>query len=135
MGHYEEYTPRQAEIVKDLLQLGQARPNYDREMARRLRASADEQLAPISERLAEGSKPRIVVTKHRLSQVHHCEGHMKAEDSRDFQWTLMNVRGRVVHRAMEGLIMSRYTRTPLELAETSVVVVASAAAPAAARAA
>jgi hypothetical protein len=105
MDQNEEYTPRQAEIAENVLRLGQARPTYDREMARRLRASADEQLEPISQRLAEASKPRIAVTKHRLSQVHHCEGYMKAEDDREFQWTLANVRGRVIHRAIEGLIM------------------------------
>jgi hypothetical protein len=46
---------------------------------------------------------------------------MKAEDEREFQWTLANVRGRVIHRAIEGLIMSGYRRTALELAESSIV--------------
>ncbi len=111
-------TPRQEEIREELLQLGRVRPTPDRELGRRFRERMRRELTDLSASLPDGH--RVFVSKHRLAQVHHCEGLLRAQLDQDFSWNLANVRGRVTHRAIEGLIISRYRRRPLQLAQAAI---------------
>lgn len=111
-------TPRQEEIREELLSLGEHRPTPDRDLGRRLRQRIGDQLAAVSTDIPDGRT--VFVGKHRLAQVHHCEGFLRASFGQDFAWNLANVRGRVAHRAIEGLIMSGYRRRPLQLAVAAI---------------
>jgi hypothetical protein len=112
-----ELTPRQEEIRSELLLVGQERPAPDRALGRSMRERARLELAAVSAGLPVGHK--VLANKHRLSQAHTCPGYLRASDG-DFAWTVKNVRGRVVHRAIEGLIMSAYRRPPLALAQAAI---------------
>ena len=112
-----DLTPRQEEIGSELLLLGEERPAPDRALGRALRERARVELSVVSAGLPMGHK--VLANKHRLSQAHTCPGYLRASDG-DFAWTVKNVRGRVVHRAIEGLIMSGYRRPPLALAQAAI---------------
>jgi hypothetical protein len=86
-------------------------------VGRELRQRAHEELGALSGPLDPDSW--IAVNKHRLSQAHTCVGYLRAR-SGDFAWSVANVRGKVLHRAMEGLIMSAYRSSPLELAQAAI---------------
>ena len=45
---------------------------------------------------------------------------LQAKEGEEFAWAPANVRGRVIHRAMESLIVSAYRRLPLEVAQAAV---------------
>jgi hypothetical protein len=109
-----ELNPQQRDVRDELLLYGQPRPTPDRALGGALRHRAIEELTA----LADGLDPSdwIRVDKHRLSQAHTCTGYLRARSTEDFTWSVANVRGKVLHRALEGLIMSAYRRAPLELA-------------------
>jgi len=113
-----ELNPQQRDVRDELLLYRQPRPTPDRELGRALRQRAIDELTA----LAAGLDPTdwIRVDKHRLSQAHTCTGYLRARSSEEFGWTVANVRGKVLHRALEGLIMSAYRRTPLELAHAAI---------------
>lgn len=113
-----ELNPQQRDVRDELLLYGQSRPTPDRELGRTLRHRAIEELTA----LATGLDPAdwIRVDKHRLSQAHTCTGYLRARSTEDFTWSIANVRGKVLHRALEGLIMSAYRRAPLELAHAAI---------------
>jgi hypothetical protein len=113
-----ELNPQQREVRDELLLYGQPRPAPDRALGRMLRARAIDELA----QLADGLDPNdwIRVDKHRLSQAHTCTGYLRARSTEEFSWSVANVRGKVLHRALEGLIMSAYRRAPLELAHAAI---------------
>ena len=112
-----ELTPRQEEVRSELLLVGEERPAPDRGLGRSLRERARLELGAVSAELPMGHN--VVANKHRLSQAHTCPGYLRASDG-DFAWTVKNVRGRVVHRAIEGLIVSGYRRPPLVLAQAAI---------------
>lgn len=113
-----ELNPQQRDVRDELLLYGQPRPTPDRALGRALRHRAIEELTA----LADGLDPSdwIRVDKHRLSQAHTCTGYLRARSTEDFTWSVANVRGKVLHRALEGLIMSAYRRAPLELAGAAI---------------
>jgi hypothetical protein len=113
-----ELNPQQRDVRDELLLYGQERPTPDRELGRVLRQRAIEELTG----LVHGLDPAewIRVDKHRLSQAHTCTGYLRARSTEDFTWSVANVRGKVLHRALEGLIMSAYRRAPLELAHAAI---------------
>jgi len=113
-----ELNPQQRDVRDELLLYGQARPTPDQELGRRLRQRAIDELTA----LANGvdAADWIRVDKHRLSQAHTCTGYLRARSSEEFGWSVANVRGKVLHRALEGLIMSAYRRAPLELAHAAI---------------
>ena len=113
-----ELNPRQREVRDELLLYGQARPTPDRELGRTLRERAIHELTALADDLGPGEWIRV--DKHRLSQAHTCTGYLRARSSEEFRWSVANVRGRVLHRALEGLIMSAYRRAPLELAHAAI---------------
>ncbi len=110
--------PRQREVRDDLLLYGHERPTVDREATQTLRRRLVDELTALAAGV-DGSD-WIRVDKHRLSQAHTCAGYLRARSSEEFGWSVANVRGKVLHRALEGLIMSAYRRTPLELAHSAI---------------
>ena len=118
-----ELNPQQRDVRDELLLYGQPRPTPDRDLGRTLRQRAISELTA----LADGLDPSqwIRVDKHRLSQAHTCTGYLRARSSEEFGWSVANVRGKVLHRALEGLIMSAYRRSPLELAHAAIDELAS----------
>lgn len=63
-----------------------------------VRARLHDGLAPLAESLNPADP--LWVSKGRLSSVHGCEAHHLAADG-TFAWTLANVRGTVLHKAVE----------------------------------
>jgi hypothetical protein len=108
-----ELNPRQREIYDELLLVGQQRPSADRTIAERLRARAGEELGHIA------GEERLSVNKHKLGWASTCPGYLRAKEDEDFEWRPANVRGKVIHRAMESLILSAYRRLPLEVAQAA----------------
>jgi hypothetical protein len=113
-----ELNPQQRDVRDELLLYGQPRPTPDRGLGQALRQRAIGELST----LATGLDPSewVRVDKHRLSQAHTCTGYLRARSAEDFGWSVANVRGKVLHRALEGLIMSAYRRAPLELAHAAI---------------
>jgi len=113
-----ELNPQQRDVRDELLLYGQDRPTPGRELGRTLRQRVIEELTA----LGHGLDPAewIRVDKHRLSQAHTCTGYLRARSTEDFNWSVANVRGKVLHRGLEGLIMSAYRRAPLELAHAAI---------------
>jgi hypothetical protein len=109
-----ELNPRQREIRDELLLVGQQRPPADRSIARQLRDRALHELTAIT------GEQRLTVNKHKLVWASTCPGYLQAKEAEEFTWAPANVRGRVVHRAMESLVLSAYRRLPLEVAQTAV---------------
>ncbi|MBV8162155.1 MAG: PD-(D/E)XK nuclease family protein [Acidimicrobiia bacterium] len=110
--------PRQREVRDELLLYGQTRPTPDPERVATLRRRAIDELTALGAGME--TSDWIRVDKHRLSQAHTCAGYLRARSSEEFAWSIANVRGKVLHRALEGLIMSAYRRTPLELAHAAI---------------
>ena len=113
-----ELNAQQHDVRDELLLYGQPRPTPDRGIGQALRQRALHELTA----LAGGLDPAdwIRVDKHRLSQAHTCTGYLRARTGEEFAWSVANVRGKVLHRALEGLIMSAYRRAPLELAHAAI---------------
>jgi hypothetical protein len=109
-----ELNARQRDIYDELLMIGQPRPEADRGIVERLRARAKNELGTL---IPERS---ITVNKHKLGWAHICPGYLKAKEGETFVWAAANVRGRVIHRAMESLILTAYHRTPLEVAQSAI---------------
>ena len=76
-----------------------------------LRIQLEESLAPLAEKLSP-ERP-LYISKSSLTTVHGCEAHFMASLD-TFEWTLMNVRGTVMHKAVE---LSINWRGPIEPAE------------------
>ena len=112
-------TPHQEEIRDELLRLGGDVPPVDRSIAQRLRADIAAKLSRAVADLPTGQ--RVWVSKHRLRQVYECEGQFLAESAAGWTgWSSRNVRGKVAHRALEGLILSGYRRTPLDVVRAAI---------------
>src|SRR3954451_6339705 len=113
-----ELNPQQRDVRDELLLYGQERPTPDRELGRALRQRAIEELTALGHGV--DTADWIRVDKHRLSQAHTCTGYLRARSTEEFSWSVANVRGKVLHRALEGLIMSAYRRAPLELSHAAI---------------
>jgi hypothetical protein len=113
-----ELNPQQRDVRDELLLYGQERPTPDRDLGQSLRRRAIDELTALAAGV-DGSD-WIRVDKHRLSQAHTCTGYLRARSKEEFGWSVANVRGKVLHRALEGLIMSAYHRAPLELAHAAI---------------
>src|SRR5438270_10624334 len=112
-----ELNPQQRDVRDELLLYGQARPTPDRAAGRDLRQRVISELTALADGL--DASDWIRVDKHRLSQAHTCTGYLRARSAEEFGWSVANVRGKVLHRALEGLIMSAYRRAPRELAHAA----------------
>lgn len=76
-----------------------------------LRIQLEESLAPLAKKLSP-ERP-LYISKSSLTTVHGCEAHFMASLD-TFEWTLLNVRGTVMHKAVE---LSINWRGPIEPAE------------------
>jgi hypothetical protein len=95
----EGRNPAQQEVV-DLLGARRAdRHEFDPRLRDWLREEMEEAIRPILVDLPEGET--IFLNKHRLGNVHRCEGLYLADEEREFSWTPQNARGTVSHKAME----------------------------------
>jgi len=113
-----ELSARQQAINEDLLDRNGERPAPDAGLAQRLRDRAVEVLEAAS--AAVPPEDQLSVKKHDLAWAHTCTGYLKARKSEPFRWTLANVRGKVTHRALEAVVLSRQQRPPIETAEAAI---------------
>jgi len=104
-----QLTPRQEDIVHDLLQVTLEPPVFDRQLGRDLRAEMNERLRAIAEPLGKGEK--FTLAKNLLGAARTCEGFLAADT---FSWSVPAIRGRVVHRALELLILDAAPWQPLD---------------------
>lgn len=79
-----------------------------------LRIQLEESLAPLAAKLSP-ERP-LYISKSSLTTVHGCEAHFMASLD-TFEWTLMNVRGTVMHKAVELSINWRGPVEPADLVD------------------
>lgn len=79
-----------------------------------LRTQLEESLAPLAAKLSP-ERP-LYISKSSLTTVHGCEAHFMASLD-TFEWTLMNVRGTVMHKAVELSINWRGPVEPADLVD------------------
>lgn len=111
-------TPKQRQILTELLGDKSSRPEFDPGLADDLRAELEDDLAAVAAERSE--RDRLVVAKFDLQNVHACEGFYQAKQYEQFAWTVENTRGRVVHRGLQRQIVSGYAHEPLDLAEQAI---------------
>lgn len=108
-------TPKQREIMTALLGDKASRPEFDAGLAVELRERLETELAGVASEVTEPD--RLVVAKYDLQNVHACEGLYAGKLYEQFEWTVENTRGRIVHRGVQRQIVSGYAYEPLDLAE------------------
>ena len=91
-------TPTQERVLHEVMGRGQPRPAFSPELAARLRADVEKQLADVAKGLGDG---QLVVRKAALAQVHDCEGYRLAEERAGFEWSPGAAIGAVTHKAIE----------------------------------
>jgi len=79
-----------------------------------LRIQLEESLAPLAAKLSP--EHPLYISKSSLTTVHGCEAHFMASLD-TFEWTLMNVRGTVMHKAVELSINWRGPVEPADLVD------------------
>jgi PD-(D/E)XK nuclease superfamily len=101
-----ELTPNQVSILDDLLGVNSTeRPPVDLSLAPHLKERLNAGLAPMSEAFGDW----LGVGKYALSSVHSCEGRYLAQQQDAFAWKVSNVRGQIVHRAIQAsAFLERY---------------------------
>jgi hypothetical protein len=116
-------TPNQQRVIRDLLGWDESLTpmipmwTHPPDLAERLRAELEERIEPAASRF-ESDRP-LFVSKHHLTSVMKCEGLFLAPS--EFEWNVSNVRGKVVHRAIQISIAGRgATLPPLELVHEAV---------------
>ncbi len=110
-------TPTQQRVVKELLDRGGPRPEFPPELAPRLRATLDADLAPLAARITDES---LYVGKRVLHEVHQCERHHLASLAAGFQWTAATARGAVAHKALELAVHASPKLAPAELVDGAI---------------
>lgn len=109
-GQARSLNPAQAEVLAALGARPHERPAFDPRLRDLLRATMEERLAPVAERVPDGE--RLWVSKHLLSSVHGCEGLFLARDEEPFSWTPASARGAVAHKAIELAVSWRGDPAP-----------------------
>ena len=107
-------SPKQRQIMTELLGDKSTRPEFDPFLAVELRERLETELAEIAADLTE--RDRLVVSKYDLQNVHACEGLYAGKLYEQFEWSVQNTRGRIVHRGVQRQIVSGYAYEPLDLA-------------------
>lgn len=82
-----------------------------------LRLELERGLAPLVEALGEDD---LWLSKHRLEQIHGCEGKFLAEGAAPFEWSTPLARGIVAHKAIEIDVTTRRDWTPLDLVDEAI---------------
>lgn len=111
-----DITPVQARAYDELLSPGE-RPAFPDDIADRLRADLEDQLADVAP--APGAEP-FVVAKGALSRVHGCEANHVAEQAAGFTWSAGTARGAIAHKAIELGFGMRDQVAPLELVDLAI---------------
>ncbi|HSS08690.1 MAG TPA: PD-(D/E)XK nuclease family protein [Acidimicrobiales bacterium] len=108
-----QLTPTQARVRAELLDIGGARPEFDRHLAGRLRDELESKaVAALAGANAPGSpggppwtrdsgRPVLTVSKRNLTQVHQCERLLLTQQAQRFTWTAATACGAVAHKAIE----------------------------------
>jgi hypothetical protein len=111
------WNPNQRRVIRELLGWDDdlrrvySPPPLPRGLADRLREELEERLASVAEKF--GDRP-LVVWKGDLTNVLKCEGLFVAPS--EFEWSSANVRGKVVHRAIQISVAGRgASMPPMEL--------------------
>jgi hypothetical protein len=119
----EKWTPNQHRVIHDLLEWDdELRPLRAPVPPGGLREDLIHELEKLTARTATAfaqNDQRLTVNKFDLTSVHKCEGLYVAPD--EFEWTVANARGKVVHRAIQKSLSGRFKEMPpLELAQETV---------------
>lgn len=94
-----ELTPNQLTVLDDLLGVEATdRPVPDLSVAPALKERMNSALQHAADSLGDW----LGVGKYALAAVHNCEGRYLAQGKEAFAWKLSNVRGQVVHRAIQA---------------------------------
>jgi hypothetical protein len=110
-------TPTQQRVIEELLDPGGPRPEFPRELAARLRARLDADLAPLAGRIPDES---LYIGKRVLHEVHQCESHHLASQASGFAWTPATARGAVAHKALELAVHLSPPLAPAELVDGAI---------------
>jgi len=109
----EDLTATQQRVLEQLRR-GDEPAAFERDLARRITAALEEELAEQADVVTP--ERSLFVSKHRLAMVHACETHHLATAS-SFEWSVPTARGTVAHRAIELAIHWRGEPHPLELVD------------------
>lgn len=82
-----------------------------------LRVELERGLAPLVGNLGDDD---LWLSKHRLEQIHGCEGKFLAEADQPFEWSVPLARGIVAHKAIEVDVTTRRDWTPLDLIDEAI---------------
>lgn len=115
MGEIAELTPAQQAVLDRLAAPMAERPRFDPQLAPRLRAELNANLAPLASEL-DPAKPQRV-DKHLLASVHACQARWLAELSAPFEANVAVVLGTVAHKAIELSLNVSGDPSPGELAD------------------
>ncbi len=96
-------TPKQQEILDDVLAIGSPRPEFDPEVAGRLVEVLRGQLQEYVDQIPHGEQ--LAVSNYQLQQVLGCE--RRWVEDRWSGWTIEKLRGTIAHRAIERLIFAQ----------------------------
>lgn len=110
---YQELNPTQQAVV-DVLGKPAGWVPLPTTVVDTLRIQLEESLTPLAAKLSP-ERP-LYISKSSLTTVHGCEAHFMASLD-TFEWTLMNVRGTVMHKAVELSINWRGPVEPADLVD------------------
>jgi hypothetical protein len=109
-------TPAQARALA-LLRRPPDPPPPVGDLAERLRAELEEELAPLAD--AVGRERPVKLSKHVLAGLHGCESSWWASRN-DFRWSVQTARGTVTHKAIELSLHWRGEPVPGDLVDEAI---------------
>jgi len=107
----------QQEIIDRLRSVGVERPRFEPGLRDALRLEIERGLAPLVQDLGDDD---LYLSKHKLEQVHGCEGKFLAEEDVEFAWSVPIARGIVAHKAIEIEITSKRRWASLDLVDEAI---------------
>ena len=107
----------QQDIIDRLRSVGVERPRFDPGLRDHLRLEIERGLAPLIEALGDED---LWLSKHKLEQVHGCEGKFLAEEELEFVWSAPIARGIIAHKAIEIEITSKRRWASLDLIDEAI---------------
>jgi hypothetical protein len=100
-----DLTPTQQRVCIELLDLGGDRPEFDRQVAARLRNELESRArSALAAAAADGlnpARPVLTLSKRTLAFVHQCERLLITEQREPFVWAAATACGTVAHKAIE----------------------------------
>jgi CRISPR/Cas system-associated exonuclease Cas4 (RecB family) len=112
----ESLTPKQDDVRKNLLGRDRQRLSFPGTLQPELVAQLEDGLTSVAATVPDASDP-VRVSKYDLHDIMICEGLYRARLSEPFAWSIHNVRGTLIHRAIQRLVVSGYVHPPLDLVE------------------